>query len=195
MWGGACLWFLGNWKCLKQGFYYKINKDRELLQYMYIKIFVFDLPYIQKRTSRRIRHMPKLLRQPNTSTEDILYCTFIFCFKDFVSQWASFWVKYFASNAKMFLEWKYLNAPRYVRCTVATCYWNSQTYPLGSQILIALIWPCWLTVFAIKHSNWSPIVYYNSSNIHCQPIKGLNVWAKQLAPGTCFEHLPDLLNG
>ena len=187
MWGGACLWFLGNRKCLKQSFCYKINKDSELLQYIYIKIFVFYLPYIPKKTSRRICHMPWPLRQPNTSTEDILYFTFTFSFKDFVSQWASFWGKYFASNAKMFLEWRYSNAPKHVWCTVATFYWNS-------QILLALIWPCWLTVFGIIHSNGSLIIYYNSSNIHCQPIKGLHVWAKQSAPGTCFEHLPDLLN-
>ena len=94
----------------------------------------------------------------------------------------------------MFLEWRYSNATRYVWCKVATFYWNSQMYPLGAQILHALIWPCWLTVFVIKHSNWSLIISYNSSNIHCQAIKGLHVWAKQLAPGTCFEHLPDLLN-
>ena len=53
MWGGACLWFLGNRKCLKQNFHYnKINKERELLQYMYIKIFVFYLPYILKKNQQ-----------------------------------------------------------------------------------------------------------------------------------------------
>ena len=42
----------GNRKCLKQSFHYKINKDRELLQYMYIKIFVFYLPYIPKKNQQ-----------------------------------------------------------------------------------------------------------------------------------------------
>ena len=159
---------------------------------MNIKIFVFYLPYIPKKNQQK-----NTLHAIATKTAKHFYWghfTFTFCFKDFVSQWASFWVKYFASNAKMFLEWRYSNASSYVWCTVATSYWNSQMYPLGIQILHALIWPCWLTVLAIKHTNWSLIIYYNSSNIHCQPIKGLHVWAKQLAPGTCFEHLHDLLN-
>ena len=56
VWGGACLWFLGNRKCLKQSFHYKINKDRELLQY--IKIFVFYLPYmyIPKKNQQNTSH-------------------------------------------------------------------------------------------------------------------------------------------
>ena len=53
VWGGACLWFLGNRKCLKQSFHYKINKGRELLQYMNIKIFVFCLPYIPKKNQQK----------------------------------------------------------------------------------------------------------------------------------------------
>ena len=53
MWGGACFWYLGNRKCLKQSFHYKINKDRELLQYMYLEKFVFYLPYIPKKNQQK----------------------------------------------------------------------------------------------------------------------------------------------
>ena len=80
MWGGACLRFLGNRKCLKQSFHYKINKNKKLLQYMYIEIFVFYLPYIPKKNQQ------KNMSHAIATTEDILYFTFTFCFKDFVSQ-------------------------------------------------------------------------------------------------------------
>ena len=98
---------------------YKINKDRELLQYMNIKIFVFYLPYIPKKNQQK-----NMSHAIATKTAKHFYWGrsifhFYILFKDFVSQWASFWLKYFASNAKMFLEWRYLNAPRYVWCTVA----------------------------------------------------------------------------
>ena len=79
-------------------------------------------------------YIPKKNQQKNTSyaiatktAKDFYWGHSVLHF--YILQWASFWVKYFASNAKMFLEWRYLNTPRYVWCTVAICNWNSKMYP------------------------------------------------------------------
>ena len=157
---------------------------------MHNKTFVFYLPYIPKKNQQK-----NISHAIATKTAKHFYWGHsVFHFYILFQRFCQLVSKFLGEIFCQLLDWRYSNAPRYVWCTVATFYWNSKMYPLGAQILLALIWPCWLTVFGIKRSNWSLITYYNSSNIHCQPIKSLHVWAKRLAPWTCFEHLPDLLN-
>ena len=154
MWGVACLWFLGNRKCLKQSCHYKINKP---------------------------------LRQPNTSTEDILYFTFTFFSK-------------ILSASGQVSGWNILPA-------MLRCFWNegSQMLPYMcnvqgqyfTEIPKCILWELKFSLLwfghvdwqslGLKHSNCSLIIYYNSSNIHCQPVKGLHDWAKQLAPGISWS--------